>query len=156
MPRRREASFNLKILIWDKAATIGKKPEVILRVLDNELQRLRKEDKFHEDTPDVRTIKRIIERDLNRLDPEVVIAKLPPHLWHLRNDYKDIKSLVADITRESPLSKELTTAALIIASNLEKIRNAPSDSLGDPYGHTVLQLEKTCMEAGGYGMTKLS
>ncbi len=38
---------------------------------------------------------------------------------------------------QSPQSEELQTIALIIASNLEKIRNAPPESLGDPFGHTV-------------------
>ena len=130
MPRKKETSFELKTLIWDKAATIGKKPEVILRVLDNELQRLRKKDKFHEDTPDVRTIKRIIEEDINLLDPEVVIAKLPRHVWLLRGDYEAIKSLAIKTARGSPLSKEHSTAALIIASNLEKYRNEPGAFLG--------------------------
>lgn len=136
MPRKKEPSFELKLLIWDQAATIGKKPEVILRVLDTELQRLRKGDKFHEDMPDVRTIKRIIEEDINLLDPEVVIAKLPRHLWHLRDDYEAVKTLVETTARKLPLPKDQATAALIVASNLEKIRNAPSESSGDPYGHT--------------------
>lgn len=130
MPRRREASFQLKTVIWDKAATIGKKPEVILRELDNELEKLRKEMGIYEDTPDVRTIKRIIERDINSLSPEAVIAKLPPHIWHLREDYEAIKSLTERTSHESPYSKELTTAALIIASNLEKYCNEPTAYLG--------------------------
>ena len=130
MPRKKEPSFELKTLIWDKAVTIGKKPEVILRELDTELQRLRKEDKFHEDTPDVRTIKRIIEEDINLLDSEVVITKLPRHIWHLRDDYEDIKSLVGKTAPRQPLSKEHSTAALIIASNLEKYRNEPGAFLG--------------------------
>lgn len=137
MPRKKEPSFELKTLIWDKAATIGKMPEVILRVLDNELQRLRKKDMFHEDTPDVRTIKRIIEKDLNRLDPEVVMAKLPRHIWHLREDYEAIMSLADTTARRSPLPKEYATAALIIASNLEKLRNAPPQWLGDPLHRQV-------------------
>ena len=37
---------------------------------------------------------------------------------------------------QSPRSRELQATALIIASNLEKIRNTPSFSLGDPFGHT--------------------
>jgi len=137
VPRKPETSFELKALIWEKAATTGKKPEVILRELDYELEILRKEGKFHEDTPDVRTIKRIIERDINLLSPEVVIAKLPPYMWHLRDDYEAIKSLTDRTTQEFPHSKELSTAGLIIASNLEKFRNAPSPALGDPFGHTV-------------------
>ncbi len=43
MPRKKEPSFKVKTIIWDKAATTGKKPEVILRELENELRRLYKE-----------------------------------------------------------------------------------------------------------------
>lgn len=43
---------------------------------------------------------------------------------------------------ESPQSKELQITALIIASNLEKIRSAPSQSLGDPFGNTVYRVEE--------------
>ena len=125
MPRRREISFELKLIIWDKASTTGKKPEVILRELDYELEILRKEGKFHEDTPDVRTIKRIIERDINLLSPEVVIAKLPPYMWHLRDDYEAIQSRADKTIRETSLSKELQTTALTIATNLEKYQNEP-------------------------------
>ncbi len=44
-----------------------------------------------------------------------------------------------EYTREeqSPRSKELQTTALVLASNLEKIRNAPPESLGDPFGHSA-------------------
>jgi len=38
---------------------------------------------------------------------------------------------------QSSQSKELQTTALIIASNLEKFRNAPSPALGDPFGHSA-------------------
>ena len=137
MPRKKEPSFKVKTIIWDKAATTGKKPEVILRELENELRRLCEEENFYEEAPDVRTIKRIIETDINMLSPEVVIAKLPPHVWHLRDDYEDIKSLAIKTSRGSPLSKEHATTALVIASNLEKIYNVPSPALGDPFGNTV-------------------
>jgi len=43
---------------------------------------------------------------------------------------------------ESPQSKELQTTALIIVSNLEKIRNAPPQSLGDLFGNTVYRVEE--------------
>jgi hypothetical protein len=42
--------------------------------------------------------------------------------------------------RKFLLPKDQATTALIIASNLEKIRNAPSESLGDPFGHTVFTM----------------
>ena len=130
MSRKKEVSFELKMLIWDKAATTGNRPGVIQRELDNELRKLRKERGFYEDVPDVRTIKRIIEKDINLLSPEVVIAKLPPHVWHLRNDYEDIMSLADNTPQESPHSKELSTTLLIITSNLEKYRNEPAAFLG--------------------------
>ena len=38
---------------------------------------------------------------------------------------------------QSSQSKELQTVALIIASNLEKLRNAPSPALGDPFGRSA-------------------
>ena len=99
MPRKKEPSFELKMLIWDKAAIIGNRPEVIQRELDNELRKLRKERGFYGDVPDVRTIKRIIEKGINILSPEVVMAKLPPHVWHLRYDYEAIKSLAETTSR---------------------------------------------------------
>ena len=142
MPRKKEPSFKLKTLIWDKAATIGMRPEIILRELSNDLRRLYTEEDFYEEAPDVRTIKRIIEKDINLLSSEIVIAKLPPHIWCLRDDYEDIKSLADKTTQESPQSKELSTTLLIIASNLEKIRNAPPASLGDPFGHTIYKMEE--------------
>lgn len=142
MPRKKETSFELKTLIWDRAATIGNKPEIIQRELENELRRLRKEEDFYEEAPDVRTIKRIIERDINQLEPEVVIAKLPRHIWHLRYDYEDIKSIADKTTQESPHSKELSTTLLIIASNLEKYRNVASDSSADPFGLTVYTVDE--------------
>jgi hypothetical protein len=137
MARKKEPSFKVKSFIWDKAAMIGKRPEVILRELDNELRRLYEEEDFYEDIPDVRTIKRIIERDINLLSPDVVIAKLPRHVWHLRNDYEAIKKIAETTARKSPLPEDQATAALMIASNLEKIRNAPAASLGDPFGQKV-------------------
>ena len=138
MPRNKEPSFEVKLIIWEKAATTGNKPWVIQRELENELHKLEKEQDQYEDTPDVRTIKRIIEKDIDELSQEVVIAKLEPHIWPLRNDYEEIKSLADSKLRGSALPKELVTTALIIASNLEKIRNAPLKSSGDPLGRTWL------------------
>ena len=142
MPRKKETSFELKKLIWDKAATIGKKPEVIQRELDDELRRLRKGEYLFEEVPDVRTIKRIIEKDINQLSPEVVIAKLPPHVWHLRDDYEAIKKIAEPTTRKSTLPEGQVTTALIIASNLEKIRNAPAESQGDLLGRRIHRVGK--------------
>jgi len=136
MARKKEPSFRVKAIIWDKAATTGKKLEVILRELENELRVLRKEQEFYEEAPEVRTIKRIIETDINKLSPEAVIAKLPRHVWHLRNDYETIKAIAETTARKSPLPEDQATAALVIASNLGEIRKAPPESLGYPFGHT--------------------
>lgn len=54
----------------------------------------------------------------------------------------EIRFQSSEMVREeqSPQSKELQTTALIIASNLEKIRSAPPESLGDPFGHTIYRV----------------
>jgi hypothetical protein len=90
MPRRPELSFELKMLIWELAVAVGKKPEVIWRQLDTKLERLREDGKFYEDTPDPRTIRRVIESDIDKLPREFVIEKLPPFMWRLRQDYQDL------------------------------------------------------------------
>lgn len=94
MPRKAEPSFELKIIVWDLAANASPiNYEAIRRQVDNEIRRLSRQEDFCEDTPDVRTIKRIIEEDMNKLAPEVVVSKLPSHVWHLRKDYESIKQL---------------------------------------------------------------
>ncbi len=45
------------------------------------------------------------------LSPEVVIAKLPRHVWHLRDDYEAVKSLADTAARKPPLPKEYATTA---------------------------------------------
>jgi len=151
MPRKKEPSFRVKTIIWDKAATIGKRPEVILRELEHELRRLSKKEDFYEEAPDVRTIKRIIETDINQLSPEVVIVKLQRHVWHLRDDYENIKTLAGTTTAETPISNKLSIALQIIASNLEKIHNAPSAAMGDPFGDTVYTIEDYIYEGQWVG-----
>lgn len=105
MPRKAEPSFELKKIIWDVAATVGKdKLEAICRQVDYELEKARREVSVLEDVPDPRTIRRIVEKDINELDPEVVLAKLPPHVWRLRDDYEAIKCL-AERKTESPAER---------------------------------------------------
>jgi hypothetical protein len=103
MPRKNEPSFDLKQIIWDLAATIGTDNyAAILRQVDEKLRQLHKNEELFEDkTPDIRTLRRIIERDIQRLTPELVIAKLPRHTWHLRSDHKDVERL-AEGTKEQP------------------------------------------------------
>lgn len=82
-----------------------------------------------------------VRKELRKLPVSKIVqllSELPEikdFVMELRPDYveeelQEKKQLAQDY-------KELTTTALIIASNLEKIRNAPSASLGDPSGHTV-------------------
>jgi len=94
MPRRPEPSFEVKKVIWDVAATVGQeKYGLIRRDVDIELGKRRRDLTLFEETPDVRTIKRIITQDINGVPPEKVISGLPRHVWALRHDYEDLKSL---------------------------------------------------------------
>jgi hypothetical protein len=102
--RQPEPSFEVKSIIWDAAATVGKDNlAAIERQVDYELERRRKGDQedLHENTPDIRTIKRIVNKDINELPPEVVLAKLPEHVWLLRNDCPLIKQLSERKTQQA-------------------------------------------------------
>jgi len=111
MPRKPEPSFSLKLIIWDIAATTGTDNfSAIYRELDQRLEESRREGKLFEDTPDQRKVHDIIELDIQRLSPEVVVAKLPRHVWHLRHDYEDIKLLAEEnIQAEQKAQKEAQT-----------------------------------------------
>lgn len=108
MPRKREVSFELKMMIWELAITAQNKPEVICNQLDTKLERLRSEGKLYENTPNTRTIKRIIEKDINLLPKEFVLAKLPSYVWSLRHDYKELKRSAR--VQKKPLKKLLVLA----------------------------------------------
>ena len=91
MTKKAEPTFRLKKKIWDAAAKLGKqKYNAIQRELDNSLEKLRQDGSFFEDTPDVRTIKKIVQ-EINDLSPDVVIHELPQHVWHLRSDFRSIR-----------------------------------------------------------------
>ena len=109
MPRKPEPSFGLKQIIWDIAASTGAENlSAIHRQVEGKLRELHKDKKLYgEETPEIRTLKRIIELDINRLLPEVVVSKLAPYVWHLRNDYKDIKQL-AEEKQQKPPTEALT------------------------------------------------
>jgi hypothetical protein len=101
MPRKPELSFDTKLIIWKIAATNGTDNySVICKEVDRKLGVLRKANKIYENTPDQRTIKKIIELDIQRLNAEVVVAKLPSYVWHLRKDYCDLKKLAESIKTE--------------------------------------------------------
>lgn len=95
MPRRREPSFELKKIVWDAAAKQGKNVNysAIQRQLDYDLERLRQDKKtnFTDDTPDTRTIKRLI-KEIDEL-PRAVVLTLPEHMWILRKDCKNLKRM---------------------------------------------------------------
>src|SRR3972149_1931332 len=91
MPRKAEIPFEAKLIIWELAVAVGNKPEVIWKQLDARLERLRTEDGITcGDCPDPRTIKRVIEKDINQLPREFVIEKLPRYMWRLRADCEDL------------------------------------------------------------------
>ena len=61
----------------------------IHRDLDTRLEHLRQEEDIYVgDTPDLRTIKWVINDYLNSLSPEAAIANFPPHILQLRTDYE--------------------------------------------------------------------
>ena len=132
MARKKEPSFRLKEIIWDLAATTGAQNLTALqRDLDYRLEKLRKDEaeNFSEDTPDIRTIRRIINLDIQRLPRDVVIAKLPPHVWRLRHDYEEIKRLAKEYpptktTLETDLSKLLREYAKQVAALAPVVENA--------------------------------
>jgi hypothetical protein len=132
MPRKPEPSFRIKEIIWDLAATTGAENlSALYRDLDYKLERLRqsKDEDFYEDTPDIRTIQRIIEVDINRLAPEVVVTKLPPHVWRLRRDYEEIKQLAKEYSatkgaQESDLSRLLKEWSKQVANLAPAFENA--------------------------------
>lgn len=104
MPRKAEPSFELKTIIWDVAATVGKnKSTEIQRQLGYELEKQRQKGFFFEDEPDVRTISRIV-KEIDTLSPEIVVSKLPAHVWKLRYDYENIRQL-AGVSNETSQSK---------------------------------------------------
>ena len=87
MPRGRDLSWAMKTAIWDLASKEGLKLEAILR----DLEHLCRHDMSLEGEviPDARTVKAVI-KELQELKVEV-LATLARHIWHLRDDYNDIK-----------------------------------------------------------------
>ncbi len=77
----------MKTAIWDLASKLGPKREVILR----DLEKLCRRDMPLEGEilPDPRTITNTIN-ELQALSVKV-LATLPPHVWEMRKDYKEIR-----------------------------------------------------------------
>lgn len=123
MPRKSEPSFELKKIVWDVAATVGKdKYEAISKQVDYELRK-RQKVPILEEIPDKRKIKRIIEEDINDLSPEVVLAKLPKRLWALRSDYEAIKQLAEMKSQELQTAQTLYVETLHMQKMREEARN---------------------------------
>jgi hypothetical protein len=97
MSKEKRPSFELRKIIWDIAATVGKdKPTEIQRQLDIELEKRRQAGKFFENAPkSLQTITSIV-KGINELDPEIVVTKLRSHVWKLRDDYEIIKQLAEE------------------------------------------------------------
>jgi len=125
MPKKPEPSFEVKKIIWDVVTKVGKDNlQAIQRQVDYEIDKRRRDEsqevQILEDTPETRTIKRIIDEDLNKLNQDIVIAELPTNVWKLRKDYEEIKRLSdsgnhtfksKDSEREPSLTSEKTNRA---------------------------------------------
>jgi len=98
MPRKIDPSFHTKQIIWDIAATVGTNNwTATYREINRTLEELRNKGELLEDIPDARKVHDIVESDIQLLPPEIVISKLPPHVWRLRHDYENIKQLAKGI-----------------------------------------------------------
>lgn len=160
MPRKPDLSFAMKQLIWDAAASLGKdRTSAICREVGYQIRALRTADQHLEDaTPDSRTVRRVIDEGIQKLPADVVVAKLPPHTWCLREDYEAIKELAENTrphqdtergTREDP--------AKSLRISLREIGGHTGDLEGHKGGELVaftlgncsdniLTVERMCLE----------
>lgn len=99
MPKKKDLPWEVKLVIWDAAVT-NNTFEAAKRTLEGRFKELAAKDIYF-DEPDENTIRKIVKIDINALTPEVVIAKLPRHIWSLRNDYEEILKLHKSILGES-------------------------------------------------------
>jgi len=97
MTKKSEPSFKLKMIIWDAAVTVSTKNMAAVCRRANEMLGVRwdKGELLGEVMPEVRKVHAIIE-DIQRLSPEVVVAKLPQRVWSLRHDQEKIKQLAKE------------------------------------------------------------
>jgi hypothetical protein len=104
MPRKPRLSWQLKAKIFEFAASCGRDDLAgIQRSLDTWLRSLPAEEQLMETAPDKRTIRRIVDQELDKLSPDVVIAELPSSVWPLRKDYEYIKELAEGYGSEALL-----------------------------------------------------
>jgi len=107
MPRKSEPSFSLKQIIWDIAGTVGTDNwSALYREVNHKLEELHYKGELLEDIPEERKVRDLIELDIQRLRPEVVVTKLPRHVWHLRNDYEAIEQLAESVKAQQEAPKE--------------------------------------------------
>lgn len=99
MPRNPELPWQTKVKILEFAASLGRDNLVgIQRSLDTWLNTLPVEERPMGMAPDTRTIRRVIEEELDKLPPEVVIEQLPRSVWHLCKDHDHIKEIANSLT----------------------------------------------------------
>jgi len=133
MPRRKEPTFELKTIIWNVASKVGKDNlQAIQRQVDYEIGKRRleesKEVEIFEDTPDTRTIKRIINEDINELPPEVVVSELPRHIWRLRDDCETLTEFAIKRGLHIPSEAQLKS---VLQGESEEIVAAVSSDQSD-------------------------
>jgi hypothetical protein len=135
MPRKVEPSFSLKQIIWDIAATISRDNySAIRREVEQKLRQLHKNDELWEDElPDIRVLRRIVDLDIQRLPREVVVSKLPRHVWLLRNDYEEIIGDLEEIQggdqKQKPMGEK---GQLSVITETITIKPFQKSSLADP------------------------
>lgn len=99
MPRSPNLSWQMITKILEYAAVRGRDNLVgIQRSLDTWLKALPVEEQPMETAPDIRTIRRVLDEELEKLSPEAVVEQLPRSVWLLRKDYEQIKELANSLT----------------------------------------------------------
>ena len=146
MPKRPEPTFGLKQIIWDVAATVGTDNwSAVYREIDLKIRQFHKNDELiGEVIPDERTVRSIIEVDINSLLPEVVVSKLPQHVWHLRNDYEAIKQLAESVKaqQEAPTEAVINQKLYEETPHKQKIRELADELRNEISSPKILYIEK--------------
>ncbi len=141
MARKAEPSLELKTIIWDIAVRIGKtKLQAIQKQVDYEIEKRRKSNdvEIFEDTPDTRTIKRIVNDDINEIPIEAVISTMPRHLWLLRNDYQELIKLESEQAQSNNQEYRYNNISASAAEMHDKGIFAESDKILDESGFGAL------------------
>ena len=104
MPKNPKLSWQMIKKILEYAGAVGRDNYIVIqRSLDNWLRSLPVEEQPMETAPDIRTIRRVVEEELEKLSPEVLIEQLPQSVWRLRTDYEQIKELANGPTASSEI-----------------------------------------------------